>query len=257
MTFQRPTLTRIGNLLCDAIMWDNIKGILRFAKQHGSAILAVSGAVIALSGVMISVCSLYLTIKSQREDHFYKELSIKPSLGFSVRPGELTVSFPNQGLGPAQIMEAVFFVSGQCLNLYRSGTIDHEKDAIYHEIYYPGIIDQEAERLLIDSLRSRLLTDVFGGEPMPLLYRTQMLIPSLVTVGSEVVIFGLEKSVVEPFHDWIKELGRQKAQPLLDKFNDRALALALSMRYCSMSGEYCRDVIRKGDATEACPLSTK
>jgi hypothetical protein len=246
----RRIFTRIGNFFCDAIMWGNIKSILEFAKQRGQTIFA-------LSGVVTSVCALYLTIKSQKEDHFYKELSIKPSLGFVVKPGELTVSFVNQGLGPAQIKEAVYSVGGKCSHLYKLGVVEHDKDLIYNETYYPGSVDQETVRLLIDSLRSRLLTEVFGGEPSPLLYRTRILVPTVVTVGDEVVVFGLERSVVEPFHNWIKELGRQRAQPLLDKFADRASALPLSMRYCSISGEYCRDEIRKGNAIEACPLSAE
>jgi hypothetical protein len=101
---------RIGQFVRDIVMWASIKGIFGFAKQHG-------GSIFALSGVVTSVCALYLTIKSQKEDHFYKELSIKPSLGFVVRASELTVSFVNQGLGPAQIKEAVYSVDGKCLHL--------------------------------------------------------------------------------------------------------------------------------------------
>lgn len=196
-------------------------------------------------------------IQSQREDHFYKELSIKPVLGFVTKSGELTVAFRNQGLGPAQIKEAVYSVGGKCLNLHRSGVVDHENDSIYHETFYPGSVDRETEHLLIDSLRWRLVTEVLGKEPIPLIYQSRILVPTVVTVGDEVVVFGLERSVVEPFHNWIKELGRQNAQPILDRFSEQAAALPISVKYCSISGEYCRSVIRKDDANEPCRLSDK
>jgi hypothetical protein len=250
MTFRRHISARVGNLFCDAIMWGNIKGIFGFAKQHG-------GSIFALSGVVTSACALYLTIKSQNDDHFYKELSIKPSLGFVVKAGELTVSYVNQGVGPAQIKEAIYFVGGKCLHVYKAGVVEHVKDVMYHEIYYPGSVDQQTARRVTDALKSRLITEVFGGEPTPLMYRTRILAPTVVTVGDEAVVFGLEQSAIEPFHNWVKEVGRKKSEPLMDKFGDQASALTLSMRYCSMSGEYCRDELRKGDASEACPLSVK
>jgi hypothetical protein len=120
MAFRRHILTRIGNFLRDAAAWGRTKGILNVVKQHGSAILA-------LSGVVIPVCSLYLTIQSQKEDHFYKMLSIRPALGYVVRTVDLSVSLINDGSGPAEIKEAVYSVEGKCLQLYKADITDHEK----------------------------------------------------------------------------------------------------------------------------------
>jgi hypothetical protein len=224
--------------------------------RHRRTTLAVSSVVIAGCSLVVAVCSLFLTIRSQKEDQFYKELSIKPSLAFVVRASDLSVSFVNDGLGAAEIKEAVYSVDGKCMRLYKAGAVDHEKRVIEHEGegQHPGSVDQENARVAVTSLRKKLLTEVQALENAQIQTRSQILVPTIMRVGGEVVLFGLDDSSLVAYHTWLRTLNAQFAQSLLDNFTDRAMALPLSVRYCSLSGGYCRDVIRKGDASEACPL---
>jgi hypothetical protein len=190
---------------------------------------------IPLTSLFIAACSLYLTIHSQSEDRAHKEMMIRPALTYEISTTDLTVGFRNDGLGPAVIVDFAYKDHDECLSV--ADIYNHKVNSL--NIYKVGL-----------DIRDRLFTQVFtfklpttsSGIPVsPQVNESgSVLIPgSILAAGKEMWVFRIRDDTLSEFRQDLSELQPSTVQGFMAKFFDAAMSLPISLRYCSMSGNYC------------------
>jgi hypothetical protein len=188
---------------------------------------------IALASLSIAVMGLYLTITAQQEEREHKELLLRPALNLEVRPGTYSVSFFNHGLGPAQITDTIYVLDGQCHFMNRANSFEFAKtDFPKVERYFSNYFIRPFEALWKDGVKSPLKSPAVFGSAVPL--------PGMiVAVGQEFNIFKLEREIATEVYSTLHSSGLETRYAFDDEFVRHATSMPLSIRYCSMSEQYC------------------
>jgi hypothetical protein len=190
-----------------------------------------------LTSLLIAACSLYLTIHSQYEDRAYKEMMIRPSLQLSVIPKDLSVGVRNEGLGPAVIVDLAYKDGDECLSV---ADIDNHK-----------VNSENMYRIGLD-IQDRLFTQIFtfavptkspGIKIARLNESGTLLSPgAILATGEQLWLFRVPNDTLSEFRQDLDKLQPSTVAGFMAKFFDAAMALPISIRYCSMSGNYCRSI---------------
>jgi hypothetical protein len=185
---------------------------------------------IALGSFSIAVMGLYLTITAQREERAHKELLLRPVLMLDAQVSNYSVAIANHGLGPALITDALYYFDGRC-HAVSNMTMDEivKTDAVKVTRAFGNYFVQQFEAVKWKD-----------GWKSPPGVRTGVPFPSqIVAVGQEITIFGFEPEGAKAVSSRLFDLGYDTLDAFNDEFVTRAFSMPLSLRYCSMSEQYC------------------
>jgi hypothetical protein len=219
------------------MMGMRLKRFSRWIAEHGATIIAISSLGIALA-------SIYLTIQAQKDDRTYRELMIRPSIAIRAYSHDFSVSFANDGLGPAEIEDIAYRFDDECI-----GLLDAD-----------GKYNRTAIEKARNGIFKRLFTDIFsfnvpGAETTAITTRDLLLLPkSIIAAGKEHRLFSVSESSLPTLRSKLDALDHNFAQSLMDRFVGLAFTLPVSMKYCSMSGGYCRVAAQEDEKGQTCPL---
>jgi hypothetical protein len=214
-------------------------------KRAGVFVSAHVGSIIAISSLLIARFSLYLTIDAQRSDRLYKELLIKPSLALGADSTSFSFFLQNDGLGPADIKSIVYYFNNHCLYLVQSDRIR---------------VNRENANEVSVAIKDRLYDRIFSipsFAPLMLnadLVKVHPLLPgTIIGSGRQWVFFAPDEPFME-IRKRISELEPHFAQSLRDTFLLQGMTLPFSLRYCSMSGNFCETSARSESLEVPCKL---
>ncbi len=152
-------------------------------RRTGALVSGNVSSIIAMSSLMIAGFSLYLTIHAQSQDRAYKELMIKPALALGADTVDFSLFLSNDGLGPAEIRNVVYYFNGRCLSMLQPDGININR-AEYMEVS--------------QAIKTRVLNDTFSlpiFEPFEALdTKVKVLLPdSIIGSGKEWVLFKIDE----------------------------------------------------------------
>jgi len=200
---------------------------IKFTLKYGSFLVAIVSAAIALM-------ALGLTIDSAMTDREYKELMIRPWIGWLIGFGKFSSQLENKGLGPAVIKRWVWNGSGECFD-----TSKNELENQYEK--QDEIISYMKEKLVKDVFREYQRVFSKGGVEPSIDWHFDIPMPGEFIIPGQMKLFlGIEDHVVEKFRsDTINQIYYELANRANSMFVDRIATFPLFIEYCSVSGRYC------------------
>jgi hypothetical protein len=185
---------------------------------------------LALASLSIAIMGLYLTITSQMDERAHKELLLRPSLVLRVETNDYSVFLVNNGLVPALIRDAVYYVDGQCLAL------ESQDRKPFMAENYTKVVQHVTEcfSALVDEIKWK--SDWQSAH----VFRAAVPIPSqIIGVNSESIIYKLAPEFAKEFKNRLWAFGAPTQRDFNERFAKYALSMPLRIRYCSMSQNFC------------------
>jgi hypothetical protein len=183
--------------------------------------------IISFSSMAIALISLVYTLRQQRLDNAYKELSIRPVLRAHHNSGDLSYVLSNQGVGPAVILRSVFIFDNKCYELGRL-TPPQLMELTHHLGNF--FIFSHIKKLDI-RVPTQADAQAFVGSLYP---------GTVVGKGESVPLFNTSPAMVEALKQAMGIAGAEVANEAMVSFSQAAIKLPLVVEYCSLSGLFCQ-----------------
>jgi hypothetical protein len=203
--------------------------LFRTIARNAATTTAVASLLLAFASFCVAGLSLYFTINAQKDDRQYKELLLKPNLQVEASSHEYSVTLLNNGLGPAEVQDVLYYDGWGCIEL-----LAQDRQSFDSRDYYK----------IIDALRKRFATRVasvpWKGNKVDDNDYMRIFIPlpkGVLGVGP-FTLFAIHDP--EAFRSKLDALGAQTALNFNLAFVEDAFSLPFSISYCSLSGRYCK-----------------
>ena len=223
----------------------------RFLRRHA---LTLASIVVAAASLFVAILSLRYSVGAQKEDAFYKELSIKPALQIAADSVHFEIRFDNVGLGPAQIRRVVFSDNKTCL----------DTDSVHDWNAAHAFFDEFSNA--VSTYMMRDLPAAIDKKPAPIPNPfVPVLSPGVIIKPGDkhtVISFGVDE--INAYFKFLAKFDVDAPKRTEQLFIHRGLTVPMYIQYCSLSGRYCQqttgndvlDCTRK-KSPDASPGSTK
>lgn len=207
-------------------MWQSIGAFF------GRNAISLASICVAVASFVTAYTSLQYSIRAQKVDTEYKELSILPGLGLGYNNENYSYTIDNGGLGPAEIKRVVVDTGSECID-----SADYRKNQ-------PSFTYSDFQDKFRTVVGQHFVIGAMARIDKRYAYHAVPIVSPIVELmyilpGRSHSIFQYEKKTLEALMTFLEKEGLERINEFNEYFGKQSSKLLFNIEYCSLSGKTC------------------